>query len=44
MGAASIDTRIKLRRSTHVRAIAETNTGELFGVTKFVYTTLNGCV
>ncbi|HWG53787.1 MAG TPA: thiosulfate oxidation carrier protein SoxY [Gemmatimonadaceae bacterium] len=44
MGAASIDTRIKLRRSTHVRAIAETNTGELYGVTKFVYTTLNGCV
>ncbi|MGH7625195.1 MAG: thiosulfate oxidation carrier protein SoxY [Gemmatimonadaceae bacterium] len=44
MGAASIDTRVKLRRSTHVRAIAETNTGELFGITKFVYTTLNGCV
>lgn len=44
LGKASIDTRIKLRRSTHVRAIAETSTGELWWISKLVYVTLNGCV
>jgi hypothetical protein len=33
-----------MRRSSHVRAIAEMNTGELWSAAKFVYTTLNGCV
>lgn len=44
LGAASIDTRIKMRRSSHVRAIVESSTGELWIGSKFVYTTLNGCV
>lgn len=44
LGAASIDTRIKMRRSSHVRAVVESNTGELWIGSKFVYTTLNGCV
>ncbi|HEX6537450.1 MAG TPA: thiosulfate oxidation carrier protein SoxY [Gemmatimonadaceae bacterium] len=44
LGAASIDTRIKMRRSSHVRAIVETSTGELWAASRFVYTTLNGCV
>ncbi|HEX6965839.1 MAG TPA: thiosulfate oxidation carrier protein SoxY [Gemmatimonadaceae bacterium] len=43
-GGASIDTRIKMRRSSYVRVIAETNRGELWGTAKFVYVTLNGCV
>lgn len=44
LGKASIDTRIKMRRSSQVRAIVETNTGELWWSHKLVYTTLNGCV
>lgn len=44
LGHASIDTRIKMRRSSQVRAIIETNTGELWWAHKLVYTTLNGCV
>lgn len=44
LGKASIDTRIKLRRSTHVRAIVETSGGELWWMSKLVYVTLNGCV
>jgi sulfur-oxidizing protein SoxY len=44
LGAASIDTRIKMRRSSQVRAIVETSTGELWMASKLVYTTLNGCV
>lgn len=44
LGAASIDTRIKLRRSSQVRAIVETSAGELWMASKLVYTTLNGCV
>jgi len=44
LGRASIDTRIKMRRSSQVRAIVETNTGELWWAHKLVYTTLNGCV
>lgn len=44
LGKASIDTRIKMRRSSQVRAIVETDTGELWWAHKLVYTTLNGCV
>jgi sulfur-oxidizing protein SoxY len=44
MGSASIDTRIKMRRSSYVRAIAETSRGELWSASTMVYTTLNGCV
>ena len=44
LGKASIDTRIKMRRSSEVRAIVETNAGELWWAHKLVYTTLNGCV
>ena len=44
LGKASIDTRIKMRRSSQVRAIVETNTGELWWAHKLVYTSLNGCV
>ncbi len=44
IGAATLDTRIKMRRSSHVRIIAETNRGELWTASRFVYTSLNGCV
>jgi sulfur-oxidizing protein SoxY len=44
IGAATLDTRIKMRRSSHVRVIAETSTGELWSTSRFVYTSLNGCV
>jgi sulfur-oxidizing protein SoxY len=44
MGSASIDTRIKMRRSSYVRVIAETSRGELWSASSMVYTTLNGCV
>jgi sulfur-oxidizing protein SoxY len=44
IGAATLDTRIKMRRSSHVRIIAETSTGELWSTSRFVYTSLNGCV
>ena len=43
-GAATLDTRIKMRRSSHVRIIAETSKGELWSTSRFVYTSLNGCV
>jgi sulfur-oxidizing protein SoxY len=43
LGEASIDTRIKMRRTSHVRAIAETNRGELWSASTKVYVTLNGC-
>ena len=43
IGVASIDTRIKMRRTTWVRAIAETNTGALWSAAKKVYVGLNGC-
>ncbi len=42
-GAASIDTRIKMRRTSYVRAIAETNTGDVWSAAKKVYVGLNGC-
>ena len=44
IGAATLDTRIKMRRSSHVRIIAETSKGELWSTSRFVYTSLNGCV
>jgi len=44
IGAATLDTRIKMRRSSHVRIIAEMSTGELWTTSHFVYTSLNGCV
>lgn len=44
IGAATLDTRIKMRRSSHVRIIAETSTGELWTTSRFVFTSLNGCV
>lgn len=43
MGAASIDTRIKMRRTSYVRAIAETNSGELWAAATKVFVGLNGC-
>ena len=43
LGSASIDTRIKMRRTSYVRAIAETNKGELWSAATKVYVTLNGC-
>jgi sulfur-oxidizing protein SoxY len=42
-GVASVDTRIKMRRTSYVRAIAELNTGELYVSNKKVFVTLNGC-
>ena len=43
LGAVSLSTRIKMKRTTWVRAILETNTGEVWaGYTK-VLVTLNGC-
>ena len=44
IGAATLDTRIKMRRSSHVRIIAETSKGALWMTSHFVYTSLNGCV
>ena len=44
IGGASIDTRIKMRRSSYIRAIVETSHGELWSAASLVYVTLNGCV
>jgi len=44
IGAATLDARIKMRRSSHIRIIAETSKGELWSTSRFVYTSLNGCV
>jgi hypothetical protein len=33
-----------MRRSSHIRIIAETSKGELWTTSRFVYTSLNGCV
>jgi sulfur-oxidizing protein SoxY len=44
IGAATLDTRIKMRRSSQVRVIAETSRGELWTTSRFVFTSLNGCV
>jgi sulfur-oxidizing protein SoxY len=43
VGSVSISTRIKMKRTTWVRAIAETNTGELWAAYTRVQVTLNGC-
>ncbi len=42
-GTVSLSTRIKMKRSTWVRAIAETSTGELWAAYAHVNVTLNGC-
>jgi predicted secreted protein len=39
----SISTRIKMKRTTWVRAIAATNTGEIWAAYARVQVTLNGC-
>jgi sulfur-oxidizing protein SoxY len=43
LGKVSISTRIKMKRSTWVRAILETNTGEVWAGYARVLVTLNGC-
>jgi predicted secreted protein len=43
IGHVSLTTRIKMKRTTWVRAIAETNTGELWADYAKVLVTLNGC-
>jgi sulfur-oxidizing protein SoxY len=43
VGAVSVSTRIKMKRTTWVRAILETNTGELWADYTKVLVTLNGC-
>lgn len=43
LGAVSISTRIKMKRSTWVRAILETSTGEVWAGYTRVLVTLNGC-
>jgi sulfur-oxidizing protein SoxY len=43
IGAISINTRIKMKRTCWIRAIAETSTGELWAGYAKVETTLNGC-
>jgi predicted secreted protein len=43
MGEVSLSTRIKMKRSTWVRAIAETSGGELWAAYAHVNVTLNGC-
>jgi sulfur-oxidizing protein SoxY len=43
IGEVSLSTRIKMKRSTWVRAIVETNTGQLWADYTKVLVTLNGC-
>ncbi|HTS86922.1 MAG TPA: thiosulfate oxidation carrier protein SoxY [Gemmatimonadales bacterium] len=43
LGPVQIQTRIKMRRTSWIRAIAETSTGELWADYRSVETTLNGC-
>jgi sulfur-oxidizing protein SoxY len=43
VGRVSISTRIKMKRSCWVRAICETNTGEVWAGYAHVNVTLNGC-
>jgi sulfur-oxidizing protein SoxY len=43
VGTVSLSTRIKMKRSTWVRAIAETSRGELWAAYAHVNVTLNGC-
>lgn len=43
IGSVSISTRIKMKRTTWVRAIVATNTGEIWASYARVQVTLNGC-
>jgi sulfur-oxidizing protein SoxY len=43
IGSVSISTRIKMKRTTWVRAIATTSTGDVWGAYARVQVTLNGC-
>lgn len=43
LGPVAIRTRIKMKRTSWIRAIAETSSGELWADYKKVETTLNGC-
>jgi sulfur-oxidizing protein SoxY len=43
IGSVSISTRIKMKRTTWVRAILETNTGDVWADYARVLVTLNGC-
>jgi len=43
LGSVSISTRIKMKRTTWVRAILETNTGDVWADYSRVQVTLNGC-
>jgi sulfur-oxidizing protein SoxY len=43
LGTVSLSTRIKMKRSTWVRAILETNTGDVWAGYTRVQVTLNGC-
>jgi sulfur-oxidizing protein SoxY len=43
VGKVSLSTRIKMKRTTWVRAILETNTGEVWAGYARVLVTLNGC-
>ncbi|HEU5040571.1 MAG TPA: thiosulfate oxidation carrier protein SoxY [Gemmatimonadales bacterium] len=43
MGTLSLSTRIKMKRTTWVRAIVETNTGDVWAGYTRVLVTLNGC-
>ena len=44
LGAATIDTRIKMRRTSYVRALAETSDGQLWMTSRKIWVTMNGCV
>lgn len=43
LGPVALQTRIKMKKTSWIRAIAETNTGELWADYLKVETTLNGC-
>lgn len=43
LGPVNLQTRIKMKRTSWIRAIAELNTGELYAAYLKVETTLNGC-
>ena len=43
IGSVSISTRIKMKRTTWVRALAQTSDGEIWGAYTRVQVMLNGC-
>jgi sulfur-oxidizing protein SoxY len=43
IGRVALETRIKMKRTTWVRAILETSTGEIWGAYAHVNVSLNGC-